>query len=437
MLRLIIISALGVLLAISLNSCCTGCDCQGKGLFVDLEKCIEDLPFDGLHTFSQLDREIPVGFSDRNGLIETEDEGELLFGGTSRDSNMLVVLIDKEGKISDSDVTQLDSLPKGMIHQIIKGHKEGEYVTIGSTTDGDMFVLKIDKKAKVLFYKKFKQFFNAPGSPYYGPGNVEKLVGFAITQTANQGFALTGYYKQNLANNRLFALRLDDTEGDLDVVWLKTYFNNTPTYGMSIQEANNKDLIISGYRSSKLSIFKLNEDGDASWIKSFAESIQGHGNNVFMNSEGKAITVGTYNRSIGNDIYITEVNTSSSLEDANGFFGLEETNKNEFGYFIKPTINTSEYVVLGKNHSKNLYLFKVYKGSDGKYRKCDLDVTDELDYCFERADYPSYPSEIPVDMFQLRHTDNNEGYAIGTIVSNNNEDYFLRIIKTDAVGAYF
>lgn len=411
------------------------CDNQDGTLLNPVREIIPDLEYVPIGTFSNLSVQVPIGKNDKNGILELDD-GSFLFVGTSVDTNIYMIHIGKDGTVNESDKIELSDYPKGMAHDVVKGFLEDEYIIVGNTVDGDdLFIIKTNLEGTDTKIKYFKQFYNDGNPPYYGPSNIEELIGYDIVPTSDMGYAVTGYLRQDVGTKRIHAFKVDDTDGELRVSWLRTYLGNVPTIGYSIKELNNEDLIISGSWKGNLLLQRANgATGEGQWDKEFFDSKSGTINNVLIDDNGNMITVGTEQGSMSTDIFVSEVDLGS-IEEKSGLFGTEDNGKNEYGYLITKTHKPNEFVVLGRHHSGKLNLFKIIQNEGDKFRKCPVE-SDPLEYCFDKNDYPTAFYEVPSDVFQLEHPDHFNGYLICTITSQNQEDYFLRLIKTDAVGEY-
>lgn len=399
----------------SCNECGSGFNLQ-SGL-----DCLEDIDYHELDTYDGLTETIKVGYNIKNGIIE-RGAGDLFFVGTTPDTTILVLRIAPGGQ----PLSVNENFSKGWAHGIIRANDNFHYIVVGTTIDMDMFLMKITPLGQIVHFKTFKQFFNTPVYPAYGPGNVDIVVGYDVAATSDSNYVVTGYFNQTEKGKRIFIVKASDTEDNFELEWLRTY-DYEGTIGSHILEDSQGNLVISGYKWGKNFLYKTDANGIRKWDKWYNDTQEDNFNNIINTSLGNHLTLLSQFSVVSEEIIVSEV-TSNLEEVRNGDFGDDDTGKDDKAYFIQPT-RDNHYVVLGKEtFSNQLVLFKI----TSELQNCQTtNLIDDI--CFNET-YTSSPYEIPVGIIQQKNLENNFGFIICSITSQNGREYELRIIKTDEKG---
>jgi hypothetical protein len=161
----------------------------------------------------------------------------------------------------------------------------------GSTTSfgaqaKDVYISKIDFSGNILWSKMI--------------GGFDDDEIYSIVKTSDKNYVLTGYTKSStpagMDNYNALIMKIDSS-GNL--LWAKVYGGMNPDCGLSVIEAKNKDIIVSGFTSSigagssDMLLMRTDSTGNLKWFKSYGGTDSEAGNSLVELDNGDIACVGT------------------------------------------------------------------------------------------------------------------------------------------------
>jgi len=172
----------------------------------------------------------------------------------------------------------------------IQQTSDGGYIVSGSTssyTNGadDFAIYKLDSSGSKVWFK------------HYGGTGFES--GESIQQTSDGGYIVAGYTNSYTYGGYDFAIYRLDSSGNK--VWFKHYGGTSDERALSIQQTSDGGYIVAGYTHSytygswDFAIYKLNSDGNKTWLKHYGGSNSDQGQSIKQTSDGGYIVAGDTN----------------------------------------------------------------------------------------------------------------------------------------------
>jgi hypothetical protein len=171
---------------------------------------------------------------------------------------------------------------------------DGGFIITGYTYsygmgDSDVYLIKTDQFGNIIWDKTY--------------GSVNSDYGNSVCQTSDGGYIITGSTCNDYMN-RNKDLLLIKTDSDGNALWEKTYGGLMDDEGFSVCETFDDGFIITGYFRNEsndfkeICLIKTDSDGNSQWIKTFRKlSGTNRGNHVFQTSDSGFIisgSVGSY-----------------------------------------------------------------------------------------------------------------------------------------------
>ena len=160
------------------------------------------------------------------------------------------------------------------------------------TSNPNVLLIKTDADGQFVWGQSFTGFGSAAG--------------YAVKQTAEGGYIITGYTTSYGAGSADVLLIKTDDQGD--ILWTRAFGGSEWDEGRSIQQTNDGGYIIAGYTTSTPDFFgnthtdayliKTNEEGDTLWTQTFGGNSDDEANSVRQTSDGGYIITG-YTGSFG------------------------------------------------------------------------------------------------------------------------------------------
>jgi hypothetical protein len=138
---------------------------------------------------------------------------------------------------------------------------DGGYVVTGyafsATTARDLWVLRLDSIGNIVWQKAY------PGTYNGDPAAYEE--GYAIQQTMDGGYVVSGYTRAVSGGSDAWVLRLDASGG---VIWQKAYgdYGSGDEQAVSVRQAPDGGYVVAG---NGYWLFRLDASGNVSWQKDY------------------------------------------------------------------------------------------------------------------------------------------------------------------------
>ena len=350
---------------------------------LDLEK-VDIISFN-----NQLSKE--VGLNVKSSLVQLEDESYFLAGTTS-DSSILILGLSEEGLVQ----SVFEDYGQGVAHEIIKDEMNEEWVLAGNN-GGDMFILRIDQNGLVLQRDSFKQALNNI------LGLVDTVAVNDMILSAEGHIYITGYLKQTLGGRRMLWMKIDQNGEILD---LQPYAQNT--IGTNILNKVEGGFLLSGMKSGKIILYRINAEGVIIWEKTINNSQASFTEEIIESLDNGSLLITTTNAP-DNDILLIKI-------DPNGDIRWEKKYNN--------SISTSERGASVIATRDSQYVFLGALGDDLLLSK----ISKEGDEVWTRR-FGGSSNEMPNTLRQVQ----DNGFIFFSIKEQEGR-YFYHILKTDEEG---
>ena len=205
----------------------------------------------------------------------------------------------------------------------------------------DMWVIKTDAAGEKMWEKKI--------------GGDKLEIGFSITQTIDNGYAVLGY-TESFGNGGadMYLVRLD---ADGAILWSRTFGGSNSDIGYCIQQTSDGGFVLLGETSSfgnggkDIYLVKTNQNGDQEWSKTFGYSGNDYAGEVQITQDGCYIICGTSSANFMNAYFFkTDENGneiwSHTFEDFGASTGESVTLFNDGGYIITGSSSFGEGNIL-------------------------------------------------------------------------------------------
>ncbi len=288
------------------------------------------------------------GSGDESGLsiINTYDNGFLVIGSTNSFGNgnfdYWIIKIDENGNEIWNKTFGGSGIDVGMS---IKQTTDGGFILVGHSSsfnndiiDSDIWVIKTDFNGNELWSKII--------------GGDGEDIGVSVIQTDNGDYVITGY-TNSFGNNDsdAWVIKIDSDGNEL---WNSTYGGGGQDIAQSIIQSNDGNYIVVGFSNSYTEsidawLFKIDENGNLIWNKTYGGSQQDKGRDLQKTNNGGYIIVGQTN-SVENgstdDVLIitTDENGNELWTKSIGYAGQD------YGVSIQST-HVGGYVIVGFGNS--------------------------------------------------------------------------------------
>ena len=171
---------------------------------------------------------------------------------------------------------------------------DGGYILVGFTVsfgsgNKDVWIIKTDSQGNEEWNKTY--------------GGSEREIGFAVEQTSDDGFIITGLTETNTFG--LYDILLIKTDINGENIWEKNIGNGNYEVGSSVKQTQDGGFIITGYTISygngakDIWLVKTDPVGEIEWDRTFGGIHNDGGHDVFQTNSGGFIVLG-YTESSGN-----------------------------------------------------------------------------------------------------------------------------------------
>ena len=213
---------------------------------------------------------IIVGYSDSFGVVNNDD--------------VYIIKINASGdKIWEK--TFGGSRPE--IGYSVQQTSDGGYIIAGGTQSfgagvQDVYLIKTDSTGNEIWYKTF-----GGSNPDYAE---------SIEQTADEGYVIVGHTSSFGQSSQQIYLIKTDTDGNLD--WSKTFGGDFFDWGYAVQQTTDGGYIITGSCQQSLGstynlcLIKTNDTGDIEWSNNFNGWGSAYGHSVQQTADGGYISAG-------------------------------------------------------------------------------------------------------------------------------------------------
>lgn len=237
---------------------------------------------------------------------------------------------------------------------------DGGYIVIGQTPIGaggfDAYLIKLSSTGNISWTKT------------YGGTGLE--IGYAVQQTADGGYIITGQIDTYGAGGGDFLLIKTDASGT--AIWKKAYGTaNSDEAGVSVKQTSDGGYLIGGSAagattgSIDMCLIKTDANGNISWSKTYGGNLTDECNEVIQTTDGGYILIGrsfSFSTSSDYDIYVVKTNNQGDVSWSKTYGSSGSAVNNDFGYSIQQT-SDGGYIMTGESFGfgagiKNMYLIK-------------------------------------------------------------------------------
>ena len=307
------------------------------------------------------------------------------------------------------------------------------------------FVPRIDAQIDTLWTKT------------YGNGSFNE--GYAVQQTPDSGFIITGVTYSSIATLEDVWLICTDSLGNL--LWTKTYGGDSFDMGNDVQLTVDGGYIITGVTTPTsvnfpdVWLIRTDQNGDSLWTKSFGGDGIDIGKAIQQTSGGGFIIAGWTNSFDvdSTDIWLIRTDNNGNLLWSKTYGG----NNHDQAWSVRQTLDDG-YIVIGYttsfgNGNYDVWLIRTNSNGDtlwtktygGEYWEYGYDVRQLSDGGFILTGYASSPRLNDVDLYLIRTNSNGETLwtktfggtenEIGRSVQETSDGGFIIAGDTDSFGA--
>ncbi|MFC1535703.1 PQQ-binding-like beta-propeller repeat protein [Candidatus Neomarinimicrobiota bacterium] len=225
-------------------------------------------------------------------------------------------------------------------------------------------------------------------------GGLESDFGYAVAQTNDGGFVVTGSTKSFGAGSwDIWLLKINENG---DTTWTRTYGGNSTEAGHFIEQSMDSSYVIAGYTSSYGAggydgwLIRVNTDGDTLWTKTFGDSSDNFISAAAATLDGGYILTGRHGNWPEQELWLLRTDRSGNLiwekvihgHDPSGGLSVQELSSGGFivaGYDGQWSAALQDYVL-------DYWLLRLAASGDTVWtRRYGLDSMDE---------YPEYVQEL-------------------------------------------
>lgn len=223
---------------------------------------------------------------------------------------------------------------------------DGGYIITGYTNSygaghSDVYLIKTDVNGFVSWEQT------------YGGGQVDH--GYSVQETADGGYIISGKTASYGAGG--FDVYLIKTDVNGDTLWTKTYGGAEHDCGYAVRQTTDGGYVVTGYTASSgaggddVYLIKTDANGNVLWSKTYGTSDDDRGHEIQQTSDGGYI-IAAGNR----DVYCikTDANGGTVWEKTYGGAGYLD-----WGHSVQKTMDGG-YIVAGYTGSFNVSVYDVY-----------------------------------------------------------------------------
>jgi hypothetical protein len=237
---------------------------------------------------------------------------------------------------------------------------DGGYIVAGMTTSfgnkGQVYLIKTNASGDTLWTKIY-------GGPEYD-------YSYAVQQTTDRGYIVSGVCDNNTANPQVYLIKTDSSG---DMLWARTYGGARYDAGYSVQQTSDRGYIVGGYtlsfgNGSQVYLIKTNASGDTLWTRTYGDTGSEYGYSVQQTSDGGYIIAGIVNMFGNNDqVYLIKTNSFGDTLWTRNYGGAYT----DWGESVQQT-QDGGYIIAGFTNSfgpgtpsyTNVYLIKTNASGD-------------------------------------------------------------------------
>jgi len=220
-------------------------------------------------------------------VVQTSDMGYIVAGyksaGVAESSGVYLLKVDDFGTLSWTKT--YNGMGENAGHSINQT-SDGGYIITG-VQDGDICLLKTDP------------FGDSTWAKYYGGGLDD--CGYSVNQTSDGGYIITGTIRNNDTGSDTGDVYLIKTDSLGDSLWAKIYGGRHDDGGFAVQQTSDGGYIITGYTASfnadslyDIFLIKTNADGDSIWAMTYGtKEYDDCGYSVYQTGDGGYIICGS------------------------------------------------------------------------------------------------------------------------------------------------
>jgi hypothetical protein len=229
---------------------------------------------------------------------------------------------------------------------------DGGYIIAGTTNSFgagsyDVYLIKTNASGDTLWTRTY--------------GGVNNDEGYAVQQTSDGGYIITGYTGSFGAGDEEVYLIKTNVSGD--TLWTKHYGGASDDFGYSVQQTMDGGYIVAGYTFSfgdtlgNVYLVKTKASGDTLWTRTYGDKKCDFGYSVQQTSdEGYIIAGGTNSFGAGSyDVYLIKTNASGDTLWTRTYGGSNY----DRGYSVQQT-SDGGYIIAGLTASFGAGGYDVY-----------------------------------------------------------------------------
>ena len=320
-------------------------------------------------------------FTDAYKIAQTSDGGYIMAGNIySEGDAMLVVKLNADGSVAWENGYGTGSEYAYSITQTV----DNGYVLIGQSLgniSGDfILVMKLDATGAV----QWKKYLGTGGSRGGGGGND---IGYAVKPTADGGFVLTGavYDTYDTLTDQIAVIKLDIAG---NVEWEQNIINGFgyTSEGYAIQQTSDRGYVLTGYimednpdygLANHIAAVKLDSMGNILWQRTYGGNGYGQGASIRETTDGNYALIGQfyaydwlYNNN-SNAAIVLKINAESGAIQWQKMFSA--TDDDVYGYDIVETADHGMALVAGTG-GQQAHLIKIDQKGNLVWQKKFKDV---------------------------------------------------------------
>jgi hypothetical protein len=344
-------------------------------------------------------------------IDETQDGGYIMTGSTrSFGSGNWDVYVVRTNQTGDTLWTRTFGSTDWDWGYFIEETSDGGYILTGYTTpidsgDADVFLVRMDIFGNTLWTKTY--------------GDTLDDVGFAVRETRDGGYIITGVWSYTLGLEEIYLIKTDSMG---DTLWTKKHGGPNSDFGYSVQETQDGGYIIGGetisFGSGSYDIYLLKTDslGNFLWQKTYGGSAADAGHFVQETQDGGFILTGSFRAGLS-DLYVIRTNSSGDSLWTRIYGG----SGSDIGYYVQETSDNG-YIISGYTDSfgaglPDVYLIKI-EGTVGVEEESNDEYrTRNIEFRLNQ-NQPNPFNKLTVISYQIPHTPFAKGGFKGDLPFN-------------------
>jgi hypothetical protein len=215
---------------------------------------------------------------------------------------------------------------------------DGGYILAGSTQPFGLgyvkvYLVKTDATGDTLWTKTL--------------GETENDAAYAVRQTADNGYAITGYSFSWVTGGPDVFLMRTDSQGD--VMWAKTYGGLYDDMGYSLEQTTDGGYVIAGFKGEPLEhdvfILRTDSKGDTIWTKTYGGRYDDVASSIQQTRDGGYIAVGhttSFTVDQNPDVYLIRMDSKGDTLWTRTYGDIY----NDVGYAVRQ-LPDNGYIIVG------------------------------------------------------------------------------------------